>query len=145
MRAPLTIAIIFAALPFQAGAQALTQTQRFDSAKAVVLVEVLESSYPSPGVAAKAYLGALMTGTAKLRVVRSWKGPYPAGAIITAGPEQICAGLCPVYPFQFGQEVIVFIGDLAEPIHPHEESVLEGSPVEQAAKELDALAVKAGT
>jgi hypothetical protein len=144
MRVPLTTAVVTAALLFQGEAQAdLTLAQRVAYAKAVVLVQVVESSYPPPAAALDYYIRAI-NSLAKLRVIRSWKGPYSTGATVTAETQQICGGFCFPYPFQVGQEVVVFTYDAAEPIHAYQGSVIDGSLVAQAIKELDALAVKAG-
>jgi hypothetical protein len=145
MRVVLTMAIAGVALFFQHGAQADQITaQRLASAKAVVLVKVEASAYPRPDGAPNYYMRSLKS-TATLRVTRSWIGPYPVGAIITVETQQLCSGLCSPYPFQLGQEVVVFIGEEAEPIHASVGSVIDGPMVDQAVREMDMLAVKTGT
>jgi hypothetical protein len=127
--------------------------EEFTNARAVVLVRVIASTYPSqalstyPSEASKRdYLLALGRSTAKLKVLRSWKGPYSAGAsVAVATQQQLCAGQCAPYPFQVGEKVVVFIADSAEPISVAPSSVINAAHVKDAIPVLDALAAKTGT
>jgi len=139
---------------FEVRAQAgIPFAEEFTNSTAVVLVRVIASTYPSqaastyPSEASKRdYLLALVRSTAKLKVLRSWKGPYSAGAsVAVATPQRLCTGQCIPYPFQVGEEVVVFIGDSAEPISVEPSSVINAAHVKDAIPVLDALAAKTGT
>jgi hypothetical protein len=138
MRLPVIAAVAIAALLFHTDGRA-DPTQEFHDARAAVLVRVLESTYPSPAV------------TAKLLVLRSWKGPFPVGTTITAYATEVCAGACiPTYPFQVGQEVLVFLYEEVGPGHifVYPNAVIDGDHgvrVDDAIRMLDAAAAKTGT
>jgi hypothetical protein len=142
MRVPLTTAVVAAALLFQADAQAdPTLAERFNSATAVVLVRVVESTY------GRADTLHGVTPTAKLLVMRSWKGPFRPGATVDVGTKVLCAGgNCAPYPFQTNQEVVVLVyGPIYGPrqtIFPDPESVIDGDHVEDAKRVLDEAAAK---
>ena len=144
MRVPLTIAFVAVALVFQMGAHAdPTLAQRFNFAKAVVLVRVVESTFPA--TVTPDYEWWSRNSLAKLLVIRSWKGSFLAGTTVTAGPWQFCGGQCASYPFQAGQELVIFVFDVTEPINVLPSAVVEGSNVDGVLRGLDALAVKPGT
>jgi hypothetical protein len=102
------------------------------------------STYPS-GANSLDYYQRSLDSTASLLVITSWKGPFPAGASIRAATQQVCGGLCAPYPFRVGKVVVVFTGDVTDPIHPFLGSVIEGASVKEAILQLDALAANSGT
>jgi hypothetical protein len=152
MRVPLTAAVVAAALLFQTEAQADSSLEQlFQSARAAVLVRVLESTYPSPPSKRDSEsFSRLWDATAKLLVLRSWKGPFLAGSTISASGKDPCFGPCVPYQFQVGQEVVVFLYEEGEPVHAFAQfpnSVIDGDHgirVEDAVRMLDAAA-KTGT
>jgi hypothetical protein len=145
MRVPLAAAAVAAVLLFQGDAQADSSlAQQFAHANSVVLVRVTASTYPS-GANSLDYYQRSLDSTASLLVITSWKGPFPAGASIRAATQQVCGGLCAPYPFRVGKVVVVFTGDVTDPIHPFLGSVIEGASVKEAILQLDALAANSGT
>ena len=149
MRMPLTAGVFASALLFHGYAQAdSTLAQELHNARAAVLVRVLESTYPVPTYSGdRDSMLRMWNATAKLLVLRSWKGQFPVGATITAAAVDMCAGACMPYPFQVGQEVVVFLYEEGEPVHAfaYPTSVIDGVHgirVEDAIKTLDAAKAK---
>jgi hypothetical protein len=141
MRVPLVNAVVAATLLFQMDAHAdPALAQRFNFAKAVVLVRVVESTFPA--TVTPDYELRSLDSLAKLLIIRSWKGPFPPGITVTAGPWQFCGGQCASYPFQAGQELVIFVANVGEPINVLPIAVVEGSDVEGVLRELDALAIR---
>jgi hypothetical protein len=114
-----------------------TEADRFRAAKVVVLVRLLEPPQVDLGDPSWGPLS-------KFLVMRSWKGPFPAGATITAASTALCLGpSCAVQliPKQTGQLAVIFsLGD-AQPIYP----IIyahggDEAQVEIAAAEVDSLA-----
>jgi hypothetical protein len=114
-----------------------TDTDRFRVAKVVVLVRLLEPPQVDPSDSS---LGPL----SKFLVIRSWKGPFSAGATITAATAAMCYGPnCKLYPTQAGQLVLIFsLGDV-QPIYPI--IAVDGRDVDRKTRELDTLATQTGT
>ena len=88
--------------------------QRFDAAKLVILVHVTDSTFPgrdTPDASSQAILG-----TAKLLVVRSWKGALRSGDSVMAGPPNFFInGSWIPYRVYVGDEVLVF-ADVVDPV-----------------------------
>lgn len=114
-----------------------TEAERFRAAKVVVLVRLLE---PPRVDTRDSSLGPL----SKFLVLRSWKGPFSAGATITAATAALCYGAdCKPNPTQAGQMVLIFsLGDV-QPIYPI--ISVDGIDVDKKTPELDTLAVQTGT
>jgi hypothetical protein len=114
-----------------------TDADRFRAAKVAVLVRLLEPPEVDPGDPSWGPLS-------KFLVIRSWKGPFRAGATITAATTAMCFGpscMALLNPKQAGQLAVIFsLGDL-QPIYP---SIYgyggDEAHVEKAAGEIDALA-----
>jgi hypothetical protein len=134
------VAAVAATLPFLSGVDLSTAPARFKAAKVVALVRLIEPPAVDPG---NSRFGPL----SKFHVVRSWKGPFPAGARITAATAAICGGAgCEPYPTQPGALVVIFsLGDV-EPIWPVvTDYSVDDAHIEQATRELDAIAASART
>lgn len=115
---------------------------RFRAAKVVVLVRLLAPPEVDP--AADPSWGPL----SKFLVIRSWKGPFQAGATFTAATTAMCFGLsCRLFlnPKEPGQLAVIFsLGDV-QPTYP----IIYGrggdeAQVEKAAAEIDAIATLGG-
>jgi hypothetical protein len=116
MRVPVMLAAVGSALLFQASAHAETPiAERFAHAKAVVLVRVIESTFSSQADTWGDDSRSL-NYAAKLQVHRSWKGPFSTGTSIAVTWPKLCGGLCFWYPFQVGEEVVIFINHSAGPM-----------------------------
>ena len=82
----------------------------------------------------------------KFLVLRSWKGPFPAGATITAYTAALCFGpQCEPFPNQAGQSVVIFFADDSQPIY----QMIQGRGGDEAhlkkeTDELDVLAANMG-
>jgi hypothetical protein len=77
MRVPLVNAVVAATLLFQMHAHAdPALAQWFNFAKAAVLVRVVESTFPA--TLTPDYELRSLDSLAKLLIIRSWKGPFPA-------------------------------------------------------------------
>jgi len=115
-----------------------TEAEQFRAAKVVVLVRLLEPPQVDPSDSS---LGPL----SKFLVIRSWKGPFSAGATITVATAATCYGpSCTAFlvPKQVGQSVMIFsLGD-AQPIYP---MLVDGVDVDKKSGELDTLATQTGT
>ena len=114
-----------------------TKANEFRAAKVAVLVHLLEPPQVDPQDAGWGPLSRFL-------VIRSWKGPFSAGATITAATTAMCFGpSCMVHliPKQAGETaVILSLGDV-QPIYP----IIyahggDEAQVERAAGEIDALA-----
>jgi len=110
---------------------------RFRAAKVVVLVRLLAPPEVDP-------VDPSWGPISKFLVVRSWKGPFQAGATFTAATTAMCFGLsCRVFlnPKEAGQLAVIFsLGDM-QPTYP----IIYGrggdeAQVEKAAAEIDAIA-----
>jgi hypothetical protein len=144
MRVPLSFAALAWALLLQAGAHAeIPLAERFAHAKAVVLVRVIESTFPQSDSLFE-YPSEFYTATLEVR--RSWKGLLSPGASIAVRTPKFCGGLCFWYPFRVGEEVVVLVnhsGDLTSLTALDE--VIDRALVKDAISVLDALATKSGT
>jgi hypothetical protein len=117
-------------------------SQHYDDAKAVILVQVISSTYPLEGdVLARA------DASASVVVMRSWKGPLAAGTSLQVGTQRlVCGGLCIPYRFLAGQKVLIFAAELNEPIYVDASNVLDGPAAKAATADLDTLVKRrAGT
>ena len=111
---------------------------QFANAHAVVLVRVSESTYP-PNSDSLDYYSRSLRATARIQVLRSWKGPFSAGQFIAVATRQECLGFCVPYAFQRGEEVLVFVEDTAQPLSVTTFDVVAGPHVRDAMPELEAL------
>jgi hypothetical protein len=114
-----------------------TKADQFRAAKVAVLVRLLDPPQVDPGDPSWGPLSRFL-------VIRSWKGPFSAGATMTAATTAMCFGpSCIVHliPKQVGETaVILSLGDV-QPIYP----IIyahggDEAQVERAAGEIDALA-----
>jgi len=114
-----------------------TKADQFRAAKVAVLVRLLEPPEVDPRDPSWGPLS-------KFLVMRSWKGPFSAGATITAATTALCFGpscIVQLNPKQAGQMAVIFsLGDV-QPIYP----IIyahggDEAQVEIAAGEIDALA-----
>jgi hypothetical protein len=80
-----------------------TLEERFARSYAVVLALVQEPTFPPNDTLPS----LLERETAKLLVLKSWKGPYSVGDYISGGPRPICGGYCPTYPVHVGETFVV--------------------------------------
>ena len=88
--------------------------QRFDAAKLVILVHVTDSTFPGRDTPDTS--GRAISGTAKLLVVRSWKGALRSGDSVMAGPPNFgINGPWIPYRVYVGDEVLVF-ADVVDPV-----------------------------
>jgi hypothetical protein len=141
MRMSRFIIAVATVLLFQTDAYAdNTLEQRFSFASAVLQVRVVESTHHPSSIRGDPKAIQL---TAKLFVLRSWKGAFPAGTTITAttATQQVCTGICPPpYPLQMGQELVIFLVDTMEPVRVYSGFVVDAS--QSTVRALDALAAK---
>jgi hypothetical protein len=115
-----------------------TDAERFRAAKVVALVRLLDPPQFNP----RDY-----SWLSKFLVMRAWKGPFSAGATITATTVGMCYGPdCPQFPKQAGQLVVLFsLGDM-QPIYPIIERYgVDEAHIEKATHQLDGLAAQTGT
>jgi len=112
-----------------------SEADRFRAAKVIALVRLLEPPQVDPRDSS---LGQL----SKFLVIRSWKGPFAAGATMTATTALCFGPNCNPIPTQVGQVVMIFsLGD-AQPIYPMS---VDGIDVDKKTRELDTLAAQTGT
>ena len=110
-----------------------TDADRFRAAKVIALVRLVEPPQFDPGD---------YSWLSRFLVMRPWKGPFSAGATITAATVGMFYGPdSPPFPKQAGQLVVLFsLGD-KQPIYPIiERYTVDEAHVEKATHELDALA-----
>ena len=85
----------------------------FETTQTVVLVRVVESTFPAVANSAPDYDFAHATAL----VLKSWKGPFSAGRLLHITPPGGCAGSnCTPYPLQAGDEVLIFTQRTEDPI-----------------------------
>ena len=86
----------------------------FEAAQTVILVRIVESTFPTvPDLAHN----PLFIPSASALVLRSWKGPFSAGLLLHLAPPSFCAGSnCQPYPVQAGEEVLIFAQQARDPI-----------------------------
>jgi hypothetical protein len=70
-----------------------------EGAQVIILVHVVESTPPST--------------RAKVQVLKSWKGPFPAGRVLHVEPPELCgSSTCEPYLFQAGDDqLLIFLFD----------------------------------
>lgn len=98
----------------------------------IILVRVVELDPEDPA-------------TPTLLVLKSWRGPFPAGRVLHIEPADACEGNCDSYGFQaVGDELLIFSGGTKEPmltplqdwVFPAAESQALMGALDQAVKEL---------
>jgi hypothetical protein len=107
----------------------------FETSPTVVLVRVTESTF-SLDMARNFYNDP----TATLRVERFWKGRFFVGDFIrVAMNKKLCIGICQPYPFQIGEEVLVFAHQADDPIDTTPCGVVGGRDLKEVMDALDDL------
>jgi hypothetical protein len=114
-------------------------------ARAVVLVRVIDSTFPPPPESGHSDALGPTYYTATLEVRRTWKGPLSPGARISVSTMRVCPGTCFWYPFRVGEDVIVFAnqGDLTS-LGLLDEAV-DSSKIKEVTAVFDALGNEPGT
>jgi hypothetical protein len=85
----------------------------FETAQTVILVRVVESTFPAVADAAD----DPPFPKASALVLRSWKGPFSTGLLLHLAPPYVCVGFsCQPYPVQAGDEVLIFTQGTRDPI-----------------------------
>jgi hypothetical protein len=117
-----------------------TEAEQFREAKVVALVRLLKSPQVDPRDSS---WGAL----SKFLVVRSWKGPFSAGATIIAATSAYCGPFphCETIFKQPGQLAVIVSGGDEQPIYPITKHIVGAANLTKAVVDLDALAAQAGT
>jgi hypothetical protein len=106
----------------------------FETAHTVILVRVVESTFPA--VADFSPDSAFARATAL--VLKSWKGPFSAGRLLHIAPPGDCIGFsCLPYPLQAGDEVLIFSQRTEDPIIAVEGLVFRAAESKSALEVLD--------
>jgi len=110
---------------------------RFEAWQTVILVHVVESTFPSALEFPDRYpLG----GEATVLVLKSWKGPFVAGLTLHVATPGFCAGSsCLPYPLQAGQDVLIFDQRTEDPLMAMEQFVSTAADSKEAMATLDQL------
>jgi hypothetical protein len=111
---------------------------RFEGWPTVILVHVVESSFPP--VIDSFDDDSILDAGATVLVVKSWKGPFPAGRVLHVAPLGGCAGSsCASYPLQAGDDLLIFDQRTEDPIHAVRPFTLRAEDSKAAMATLDHL------
>jgi hypothetical protein len=118
-----------------------TDAERFRAAKFVALVRLLEPPQVDPRDSSWGPLS-------KFLVLRSWKGPFSAGATVTAATAAMCYGpRCTdfLFPKKVGQFAVISSLQDLQPIFPISGYGVDEAHIEGATAKVDALAAQTAT
>jgi hypothetical protein len=109
-------------------------------AQTIILVRVVESfhdpQFPPKFNSPERFVPVLGT----VRVLKSWKGPFPTGRKLYVGATVLCAGTpdsCEDYPLKAGDELLIFFPGATEPIYAARRSTWPAAETQGLMQALD--------
>jgi hypothetical protein len=129
-----------------AGCSSYRIDRLFYRSNTVILVRVLESTFPGPPSSTDTrdgYFHALGDATAAVVVLRSWKGQLTSGARVQITQRQLMGGCCLRASLPSNQKFLIFAQQRVSPLEVTEDSVLDMRDALCKTSRLDSLSEKA--